>query len=370
MNNEEDLGQLISSKRKEKNLTQKELAGLLHISDKAISRWETNASIPDFKMLQQIGEILGISFKELISYKIDEKDEAVVNAIVKEYEKKTKKIEKKYRKLFLIFLLVVIFLILLIFFRSTFNQFRLYDIAIIGDDYYESVGLYVDTNLQDYIYLGSLNLNKDINMENATADIYIQNGNSKKILKHYDNIANNIKFEIDKSYFKSNSLERYFDNVYIRVNDSNNDQEFIGQLMFTLRFSNNKIFYHINEETIDNNNDDDLKNIKSKLKELGFKEKIENIYEDNTGNFKYYVDSNCLAYIYEDEKSNLRYNYKYYLESEKLFVVISSFKNSKEIVIEKYNYDAKRDKMNCKVGQCIDCKEVLKFLDKYIKKLS
>ena len=51
-------------------------------------------------------------------------------------------------------------------------------------------------------------------------------------------------------------------------------------------------------------------------------------------------------------------------------VVITSFKNSKEIVIEKYNYDAKRDKMNCKVGQCIDYKEVLKYLDKYIKKLS
>ena len=370
MNNEEDLGQLISSKRKEKNLTQKELAELLHISDKAISRWETNASIPDFKMLQQIGEILGISFKELISYKIDEKDEAVVNAIVKEYEKKTKKIENNYRKLFLIFLLVVIFLILLIFFRSTFNQFRLYDIAIIGDDYYESVGLYVDTNLQDYIYLGSLNLNKDINMENATADIYIQNGNSKKILKHYDNIANNIKFEIDKSYFKSNSLERYFDNVYIRVNDSNNDQEFIGQLMFTLRFSNNKIFYHINEEIIDNNNDDAFNNIKRKLKELGFKEKTENIYVDASGEFEYYINSNYLSYIYDDSKANLRYNYKYYLENEKLFVVITSFKNSKEIVIEKYNYDAKRDKMNCKVGQCIDYKEILKFLDKYIKKLS
>ena len=42
----------------------------------------------------------------------------------------------------------------------------------------------------------------------------------------------------------------------------------------------------------------------------------------------------------------------------------------KKIIIEKYNYDAKRDKMNCKVGQCIDYKEVLKFLDKYIKKLS
>lgn len=370
MNNEEDLGQLISSKRKEKNLTQKELAELLHISDKAISRWETNASIPDFKMLQQIGEILDISFKELISYKIDEKDEAVVNAIVKEYEKKTKKIEKNYRKLFLIFLLVVIFLILLIFFRSTFNQFRLYDIAIIGDDYYESVGLYVDTNLQDYIYLGSLNLNKDINMENATADIYIQNGNSKKILKHYDNIANNIKFEIDKSYFKSNSLERYFDNVYIRVNDSNNDQEFIGQLNFVLRFSNNKIFYHINEETIDNNNDDDLKNIKSKLKELGFKENAENIYVDPSGDFKYYVNGDYLVYLYDDSKANLRYNYKFYFESKKLIVAISSFKNTKEIIIEKYNYDAKRDKMNCKVGQCIDYKEVLKFLDKYIKKLS
>lgn len=370
MNNDEDLGQLISSKRKEKKLTQKELAELLHISDKAISRWETNTSLPDFKMLQQISEILDISFKELISYKIDEKDEEAVNAIVKEYEKKTKKIEKKYRKLFLIFLLILIFSILLIFFRSTYNQFRLYDIAIIGDDYYESVGLYVDTNLQDYIYLGSLNLNKDISVENTSADIYIQNGNSEIILKHYDNITTNIRFEIDKSYFKSNSLERYFDNIYIRVNDSKNDQEFIGQLIFTLRFSNNKIFYRINKETIENDNDDDLQNIKKELEELGFKEKTENIYVDASGEFEYYLNGACLIYTSEDSKANLKYSYKYYLKSQKLIVAISSLKGEKEIMIEKYNYDAKANKMNCKVGQCIDYNDVLKFLDKYIEKLS
>lgn len=42
--NEKTTGLLIAKLRKEKGMTQKQLANILHVSDKAVSRWETGVS--------------------------------------------------------------------------------------------------------------------------------------------------------------------------------------------------------------------------------------------------------------------------------------------------------------------------------------
>lgn len=60
------LGTLIAQLRKEKSLTQKELAEKLFISDKAVSKWETGNSIPDTTLLIPLAEILEISVTELL----------------------------------------------------------------------------------------------------------------------------------------------------------------------------------------------------------------------------------------------------------------------------------------------------------------
>ena len=44
-------GCFIAEKRKEKNLSQKELAEYLHITDKAVSKWERGISFPDITIL-------------------------------------------------------------------------------------------------------------------------------------------------------------------------------------------------------------------------------------------------------------------------------------------------------------------------------
>lgn len=59
-------GNLIALKRKEKNLTQNELAKIIHITDKAISKWERGLSFPDITILIPLTEILGISLYELL----------------------------------------------------------------------------------------------------------------------------------------------------------------------------------------------------------------------------------------------------------------------------------------------------------------
>ena len=59
-------GAFIAMLRKEKGYTQKELAQRLFISDKAVSKWETAASIPDTALLIPLAELLGVSVTELL----------------------------------------------------------------------------------------------------------------------------------------------------------------------------------------------------------------------------------------------------------------------------------------------------------------
>ena len=60
-------GEFIALLRKERGLTQKELASLLHVSDKAISRWETGKGFPETGLLMQLSSELEVSVGELLS---------------------------------------------------------------------------------------------------------------------------------------------------------------------------------------------------------------------------------------------------------------------------------------------------------------
>lgn len=59
-------GAFVAGLRREKGYTQKELAGRLYISDKAVSKWETGASIPDTALLVPLAELLEVSVTELL----------------------------------------------------------------------------------------------------------------------------------------------------------------------------------------------------------------------------------------------------------------------------------------------------------------
>lgn len=59
-------GAFVAQLRKEKGYTQKELSARLFISDKAISKWETRASIPDTALLIPLADLLGVTVTELL----------------------------------------------------------------------------------------------------------------------------------------------------------------------------------------------------------------------------------------------------------------------------------------------------------------
>ena len=63
------MGEIISTLRKEKGMTQKQLADMLNITDKAVSKWERDIDWPDTQTIPKLAEILGVSVEELMNAK-------------------------------------------------------------------------------------------------------------------------------------------------------------------------------------------------------------------------------------------------------------------------------------------------------------
>ena len=68
-------GAFLSQLRKEKGMTQKELAERLYVSDKAVSKWERGLSLPDIALLQPLAELMEVSVTEMLCGEIIRKDQ-------------------------------------------------------------------------------------------------------------------------------------------------------------------------------------------------------------------------------------------------------------------------------------------------------
>lgn len=65
---ERTMAEIISTRRKELGLTQKELADKLNITDKAVSKWERGIACPDTATIPKLAQILGVSLEELMNF--------------------------------------------------------------------------------------------------------------------------------------------------------------------------------------------------------------------------------------------------------------------------------------------------------------
>lgn len=85
---QEKIGRFIAELRKEKNLTQQELADKLNVTDRAISHWENGRRLPDISLLKELGEVFNVTIDELISGKrmtADEQKKLLNESIVEIY---------------------------------------------------------------------------------------------------------------------------------------------------------------------------------------------------------------------------------------------------------------------------------------------
>ena len=76
-----NIGEIISSLRKEKGMTQTDLAEKMNVTDKAVSKWERNLSCPDINSIPKLAEVLGTTVEELLNAQT-QKESNKINEII------------------------------------------------------------------------------------------------------------------------------------------------------------------------------------------------------------------------------------------------------------------------------------------------
>ncbi|MCM1543812.1 MAG: helix-turn-helix domain-containing protein [Ruminococcus sp.] len=94
------IGKFIAQLRKDAGMTQKQLAEILNVSDKTISHWERDESLPDLSMIPIIAEVFGITCDELLKGEKREPTAENIQAVQPQQNTFTDKIEKSVRNLF------------------------------------------------------------------------------------------------------------------------------------------------------------------------------------------------------------------------------------------------------------------------------
>ena len=107
--NVKKVGEFIKQKRKEKKLTQKELAEKLSITDRAISKWERGICCPDISILKELSSILEVSVNELLAgEEIEKLEKEKTDNVLVDSVKQYTSIEKKKNKKLLIFTIILL----------------------------------------------------------------------------------------------------------------------------------------------------------------------------------------------------------------------------------------------------------------------
>ena len=141
---QEKIGKFIFELRKEKKMTQQELADKIGVTDRAISKWENGRGMPDLSLMKPLCEILGITLNELISGERIEKKELQKKS--EENILKTINYSNKKTKFFKIFLacLITIFLLLVLMFVIDVRRMNKNEEVVFstwGFDYFPAINL-------------------------------------------------------------------------------------------------------------------------------------------------------------------------------------------------------------------------------------
>ena len=118
--NQKKTGEFLKQLRKEKNLTQEQLAEQFFVSGRTVSRWETGSNMPDLGMLIELAEFYEVDIREIIDgeRKSEEMDKEVKDTVLKvaEYSNEDKlKITKRMHVLFIGGLIAGVLYMILLF---------------------------------------------------------------------------------------------------------------------------------------------------------------------------------------------------------------------------------------------------------------
>lgn len=273
--NQQQIGKFILESRKKKNITQKELADKIGVTNKAISKWENGRGMPDYSLFQPLCEALDISVTDLLNGKESNSDTGIVDYLKYKEKQNIRKV------LFLIVLIILIILvaILSIYFVNSYKKINVYELNGRSENFYYENGLIIKSNIKNVIQSGNLS-SKTIKDE----DIYSASLTVKISDKYYpiyyfsNNSLITEKYGYGE-YFTDNTLPYIPEDLYLIIFYEKDDKIIYEELKVenSLIFSNDKIVNKKNEveykddlEPLDLNKYDKIFGLRDKAIRDGF----------------------------------------------------------------------------------------------------
>lgn len=148
------IGKFIAQCRKEKGLTQQELADKIGCSDKTISKWENGRGLPDYSYFGILCRTLDITTDELLrGSKTKNKNTDVLG----EYLAYKAQMDKKQKKIkMIISCLFILVLFLLGYFINSFKKINIYSLEGQSENFTIKNGMFVKSNINTILDIGDL----------------------------------------------------------------------------------------------------------------------------------------------------------------------------------------------------------------------
>lgn len=378
-----DFANTIYNIRKKRDITQKELADLIGVSDRTISKWENDSTVPDLETIKKLCNELGISPDSIVKSEKNYKDR------LQDFKRMVGKFLNYILKNIFLIGFIVVFILLLAYFINNYNTIRIYNLTYESKNITFKDGYFFKTKVLNIITINNIKLEK-INYEPTSTKIELYTYlNGDKHVIYESNSLNNIYIEESKSYsdlLTKDVIENIKNNLYIKVYTTdidNNNYSYESKLILKQKLNNNKLCY--NEYIKEQNKkieDLGLQNPFLVLKENGYNmdstkpvvESDNNINKLESLGFTY--DGKTKTYTKVDEDGGVieycpnmeilkrvinindkRFSIIYTINHKKISyrIVVN---NDKEIVLLKYFIDTKTSK--CLIG---DCKNYQKEID-------
>ena len=234
----EKIGKFICMLRKEKNLSQYQLADLIPITRQGVSKWERGVTTPDPQTLLKLSELFDVSINELLNGERLPKNtiEETTLSILDQSNKKTKKI-KRITITSLIIITVLLLSFLSYYFINSYNTIKVYKVIGNNNQFTTLDGIFMTTKEKYYLKLGRLRYSDDIKINNIK--MYYKNNNKKVLLVEDSDIDN---LTVINHYGYRETLNKIINNLYVEI-EYNETEKTTLKLRFKSDFINDKLFY-------------------------------------------------------------------------------------------------------------------------------
>ncbi len=214
MIDQEKVGKFIADLRKEKGLTQDDLAEKIFVGREAISKWERGVCIPGQTILLSLSEEFNVSINEILygERKNNKNSKVVENTSFNWFLLQLKRI-KKYIVIAFIFFLACF---TIIYFVQDYNSFKILTTYVNGDSFTINKGLIVRCREKLYFQFGSVINHTDYDI--TSINLYYGADENKIKLASGSNINDIVVNKNDLEKSTNKGIKDIYDNLYLEIN--------------------------------------------------------------------------------------------------------------------------------------------------------